>query len=364
MKTLGQFLESVEDNLNEDATVHYGIAAYGHTLPKGHHSFADFAKHIQQHYDMHEPRNKALVDKLNSYKKGKLTKDDNKISYQLSESMELMETAFEGVDPHKVQTLHLHSEHTRHLVDRKADFIKNVHRKLKRGVYDENKAPKLWQYYADEVAKHYATENKIPGKISNVFNKATRSQFAHEVAKSELDSIKQGEYSHILGESENVIMAESVESSDQTYYSPETHPDVRRALENARGTGNRVRIWYGDSKTGKAWDEEHDVVGRIGRSTGSKKIPLILHSERSSGGPSVLDSSIVRIDNIERKSTVYKHPSFDAGKWEVRPETDPKHISAGYTHQSLKDGQLIGRHKSESAAKNYTGFMTGERYSK
>ena len=36
----------------------------------------------------------------------------------------------------------------------------------------------------------------------------------------------------------------------------------------------RLRIYYGDSVTGRDWKELHDTEGYIGRSTGQFKIPL------------------------------------------------------------------------------------------
>jgi hypothetical protein len=47
-------------------------------------------------------------------------------------------------------------------------------------------------------------------------------------------------------------------------------------LETDRKNQRKIRLFYGDTQTGQSWFDEHDVVGRIGRSTGSIKVPLLV----------------------------------------------------------------------------------------
>lgn len=72
----------------------------------------------------------------------------------------------------------------------------------------------------------------------------------------------------------------------------------------------RLKIWYGDTETGRAWGDVS--TGSIGRSTGERKIPLLIANRRSSGGEAILDDAIVRIDYANKKhgGTIYKHPAF------------------------------------------------------
>jgi hypothetical protein len=76
----------------------------------------------------------------------------------------------------------------------------------------------------------------------------------------------------------------------ETHFHTETPPAVRRILESARQSGTRLRVFYGDAKTGAPWLEESDVLGRIGRSMGPVRVPLILARANSSGGPALLES--------------------------------------------------------------------------
>lgn len=80
-----------------------------------------------------------------------------------------------------------------------------------------------------------------------------------------------------------------------TTYNDATAQDVINALETARQTRSRIRVFYGDVQTGKSWDEYNDVMGTVGRSTGTVKIPLLIHNTRSSGGCGILDHCIIRI---------------------------------------------------------------------
>ena len=79
----------------------------------------------------------------------------------------------------------------------------------------------------------------------------------------------------------------------------------------ARYCGNRnqrVRIFLGDTKTGKDWFESYDTIGYIGRSCGTVKIPLLIHNTRSMGGSAILEHCIVKI-TVDKK-TVYQHPNY------------------------------------------------------
>ncbi|MBU0501432.1 MAG: hypothetical protein KJ867_15625 [Gammaproteobacteria bacterium] len=61
-----------------------------------------------------------------------------------------------------------------------------------------------------------------------------------------------------------------------TWYDPTTPEKVRKILETLRKRGEKVRIFYGDSESGRDWLEENDALGHIGRSTGTLKIPLLV----------------------------------------------------------------------------------------
>jgi hypothetical protein len=91
-----------------------------------------------------------------------------------------------------------------------------------------------------------------------------------------------------------------------TFYDATTNKDVINVLENARANNTRIILDYGDVKTGKSWNEIFDVTGRIGRSTGSIKIPLLIHNRRSMGGGAILDNCIIGIKESKGKRVLYQ----------------------------------------------------------
>lgn len=104
-----------------------------------------------------------------------------------------------------------------------------------------------------------------------------------------------------------------------TFYHDETSYEVIRILENARDPKRiyhlkhvpyRLKISFGDTKTGKAWGDVE--TGYIGRSTGTIKIPLIINNQKSTGGPALLDHCIVKIEYANKKDggVLYQHPNY------------------------------------------------------
>lgn len=139
------------------------------------------------------------------------------------------------------------------------------------------------------------------------------------------------------------------------HYHTETNNEVKTVLETLNESRERVRIWYGDTGTGISWNEEYAMVGRIGNSTGSQKIPLMITSSRSLGGGAILDHCIIRIDCIKTRKTLYKHPNFM--------------VTLQLQNNSVYDvktgtPELYATFTDNVRAKNFLDFMKGERYSK
>ena len=152
------------------------------------------------------------------------------------------------------------------------------------------------------------------------------------------------------------------EKLNSLWFHPETSLKVRALLESLLANRARVRIWLGDAVTGRAWTEEHDVMGRIGRSTGQIKVPLLV-AANARGGPAILDHCIVRIDLTDRRGlrgaspTLYQHPSFHTGDWSVQQSDIPE-----YAETVLHNGTVHARFKKEGRGQRYVNFMTGTAY--
>ena len=126
----------------------------------------------------------------------------------------------------------------------------------------------------------------------------------------------------------------------------------------------RYRIWYGDRETGCSWNEEYEVTGEIGRTGGHFKVPILLHDRRSIGGGAILIGSVIRIDDISAKTTIWKHKNFHVEKLYLESTGSENYP---YAVMQLKDNGAVSNvanFKTEDKAKRWIDFMYGKRYSK
>lgn len=147
----------------------------------------------------------------------------------------------------------------------------------------------------------------------------------------------------------NVIKYARVSSG--TCYHQETPDQVIRILEQLRNSGTEVRIFYGDTQTGQSWHEEFDVVGRIGRSTGSIKIPLLVPKGECGGGV-LLDHRITRIDS--RDGTLYQHKKFRVGEMTLSKGNDKQ-----LPWEVFIDSTLHARFEFNFEAIKFMDFLQG-----
>ncbi len=85
-----------------------------------------------------------------------------------------------------------------------------------------------------------------------------------------------------------------------TFYHKNTSNKVVSILDNARESHTRLKIYYGDVKTGRLWGDISNCY--IGRSGGKIKIPLEIYNNRSFGGGALLDDCIVKIEFSNKKN--------------------------------------------------------------
>ncbi len=138
-----------------------------------------------------------------------------------------------------------------------------------------------------------------------------------------------------------------------TAYRVSTPSEVVNILESAKANRQRIRVFYGDTETGRDWMEEYDVIGCIGRSTGRIKIPLLLKSTKSDGGGALLDDCIVKI-TIDKR-VVYQHPKYYLGALTIRHSESSK-----YPYGVFCDGAVHANFKSLDRATKYVLFLKGE----
>lgn len=140
-----------------------------------------------------------------------------------------------------------------------------------------------------------------------------------------------------------------------TLYDPDTPAAVERILEQYRQTGKQLRLFLGDRKTGRVWLEEFDVIGRISRSTGPIKVPLLVGAGED-GGPAILTHCIVRIIDIKSKQEVYRHPTYSEPTFTTYEGKGKYSLVEVYA-----DNEVAARFETMKAAQNWIAFMQGKR---
>lgn len=143
-----------------------------------------------------------------------------------------------------------------------------------------------------------------------------------------------------------------------TSYAINTPDKIIDILENAMRTRKRVRLFYGDSNTGRDWMEIYDTIGMIGRSGGKHKIPLLIKTRRSLGGGAILTDCIVKI-TID-KTIVYQNPKYHLPMMEIR-EADKSLREMGYFYSVFVDGKNTYNCKTLKQAENEIAFHEGLR---
>ena len=153
-----------------------------------------------------------------------------------------------------------------------------------------------------------------------------------------------------------------------TSYDSRTPQAVVNVLEAARIGGYRVRFHYGHTgdtdcngkpcERGRDWMEECDTEGRIGRSMGPIKIPILLHNRRSMGGGGILDACILRIVRAKGGAVLYQSPDWKRPNLTVRPT--PRPLGSDYRWQVDRDGENQARFRTEVRAHQYVKRFTGD----
>jgi len=147
-------------------------------------------------------------------------------------------------------------------------------------------------------------------------------------------------------------------SSQATSFDPHTPDQVKAILEDARLRHFRLRIYIGDRETGLDWNEEHDVLGYIGRSMGPIRVPLLLRTRASSGGPAILTACIVKLQSAGDRRVLWQHPAYHSRTFSIGPA-----VNEGYTEAAYRSGSLHAQFKKSGDAGKFIDKMLGRRMS-
>lgn len=121
----------------------------------------------------------------------------------------------------------------------------------------------------------------------------------------------------------------------------------------------RIRVWYGDRKTGHSWYEDFETTGYIGKSCGKFNVPLIISNSRSFGGGALSVGSLIRVDDIKTHETLWKVPNFYSKltlMHDERSEKYPWRVYGGNINQA--------NFETEEKARRWIDFQQGRRYNR
>lgn len=138
-----------------------------------------------------------------------------------------------------------------------------------------------------------------------------------------------------------------------TYFDPGTDQKAAKILESCRAKERKIRLIPGDTRTGEPWLEEHDVVGRIGRSTGTLKVPLLIESGEH-GGSAILCTSILGIVDWASGNFLYRHPAYCEADLSIKPSD-----AAERPWNVLRHGEIVASFRDIGKAGAYVAFMRG-----
>ena len=85
--------------------------------------------------------------------------------------------------------LRLYIDNEEPLYQQRRDILRNLLRKVDKGVYDHDKAPKLWRYLVDRGAREYSKSFDALLRVGTGFPKVVRDAVAQDYADEFLDDI-------------------------------------------------------------------------------------------------------------------------------------------------------------------------------
>lgn len=181
------------------------------------------------------------------------------------------------------------------------------------------------------------------------------NQIAHQLGRSDLE-FTEGDYATLAGYKKYSTAVEAWSRSPlthKTYFDPGTDSKAAKVLESCRTHGRKIRLILGDTSTGEPWLEEHDVVGRIGRSTGSLKVPLLIEAGEC-GGTAILCTCLLAIIDWGSGDFLYRHAAYREADLSIQPSGN-----ADRPWDVLRRNEIVASFRDIGKAGAYLAFMRG-----
>lgn len=168
-----------------------------------------------------------------------------------------------------------------------------------------------------------------------------------------------------------------------TFYSAEALDGAILALEYARVNRIRIRVFYAyktaeerengakDSEFDvlEVWEDENYCIGRMGRSNGNIKIPILLPSSSSCFGSPILDSRTVLVKTTEGK-VLFSADGLKFPEWKVKADSDRNTCELLYKTSLMEDFKVYATCRNEDFQKavhcmeKLSRYMQGVRFTK
>lgn len=146
-----------------------------------------------------------------------------------------------------------------------------------------------------------------------------------------------------------------MDTTPKTHFHTDTPRKLRSLLDMLREARQPVRLVYGDTDTGQAWMEENDVVGTIGRSTGTQRVPLLIPlAGDTSGGPALLDHCVLGVQSVPTGEWLYSR-----AEGVVWPQLSVNCCEVSQFNPSTTAYGVVARFPSEPEAQAWAAFMQG-----
>lgn len=138
-----------------------------------------------------------------------------------------------------------------------------------------------------------------------------------------------------------------------TYFDPGTDAKAAKILESCRTHRQKIRLILGDTCSGEPWLGEHDVVGRIGRSMGTLKVPLLIEPD-AQGGSAILCACILAIVDWASGHFLYRHSAYRKADLRIKPSSDIER-----PWDVLQGEEVVSSFNDIGKAGAYVAFMRG-----
>ena len=182
----------------------------------------------------------AAMRRAGTVRRKKMTKKTTRRARPRRKNPDISDEAYELI---------LYAENTESLYSQQQSIVKNLIRKMNRGVYDPKRAPALWKYWMDNAAKGYTREHGT-GRGYGIFTPTIRREAAAYMATQEFDSIMAGDYEDLL----------ALKKKNPAYGNFQT---ARNVLRTGRTTNPKRPSYRGGIPPGTRGRALHHVIASI-----------------------------------------------------------------------------------------------------